>query len=591
MPQFVGPDGKVHVVPGFYGVINAVLNTPGTAPEFFVPLVLADGYSGFPSSWIHDSRRFNDEIARLPFVLCRDTSRAQQVYGAGCDMSLAFEVAKRHGLPEAYTIAANKLTRSTIVVTSTGPVNQFTIGGYYWGFPAGWTKLRFASSIFAYQVPLKMAKITAAVTSGDTRLFVDDNSWMVPGQSLELGDNDSANEVVVVKAIGRLTNSNGTYSPYIDLTSGTTGAFATTDYAAIALYGSTVVKSPTFSSGQGRDLIDWINANASGVIRAQAVSGTFTGALPITLSSLTPMKDISAWGAKTTGTSPSTSASDIQDFLTDMNDQLLEDFTQAVGQPPRAWLVGTSDGTAQGYLRDYAQAQRNLANGSYVSITCGCAWGDIDLSASNSTNPIYRARQLNSQDVCLVACGADGRGSNLTLAPAVFGRRVGNRIPHNLTKDVLQGFSTFEVRWKEITAGQLTALLRGGVVTYMQVPLGGNVQPVISQGLSTLQSNAVPWTTNQTCFIQYRDNADYVELILKVLFVDTIIGEVVDADFIRASVIARAQRLLLAKGFITSFRLISVERNAEGNGYDFSWEVQLPGVTDYIGATTNILVE
>ena len=591
MPQILGPDGLTKVVPGFYGVIRSALDAPGALPEFHIPLLLVDAHSGFPSSWASDSRKFSDEVDRFPFSLCTESSEAERVFGESSDMARAFRVAKRHGLPRAYAIAAGKLTRWTIIVTSTGPVNQFTIGGYYWGFPAGWTKLRFTGGVLSYLVPQKMARVTAAVTSGDKRIFVDNNDWVVVGQSLELGDNDTANEVVVVAAVGRVTNANGTYSPYIDLTTGTTGAFAVTDYAAVALYTTTYVSSPAFSSGEGQKLVDWINTNAIGVIRAQK-TGTFNGTLPISVSTATAMKDISAWGTRNAGASPTASASDIQDFLTSMDDRLYDDFVTEVGQPPRAWFVGTTDGTAQGYLRDYAAAARARADGSSMSVTAGCAWGDIDLSASDSTNPIYRARLLNSQDVCLVACGADGFGSNLTLAPAIFGRRVGAGVNHNLTKDAFVGFTRFETRWKERTAGQLTSLLRAGVVTYMLVPLGGNVQPVVTQGLSTLQSNTSIWNApgNSTYSLMHRDLADFVELVLKVLFVDTIVGEVVDEDFIRAAVVRRAEKSLIARGFVTSFSITSLTRNAEANGWDFAWQVGLPQLTDYISATTTVLV-
>lgn len=591
MPQITGPDGLTKVVPGFYGIIRSALDAPGPLPEFHVPLMLVDAASGFPSSWASDGRRFNDEVDRFPFSLCVESSETERIFGESSDMARAFRVGKQHGLTRSYCIAAGKLTRWTIIASSTGPVSQFTIGGYYWGFPAGWTKLRFTGGVLSYLVPQKMSRVTAAVTSGDKRIFVDSNDWVVPGQTLELGDNDTANEAVVVAAVGRITNSNGTYSPFIDLTAGTTGAFAVTDYAAVALYSTTYTSSPVFASGEGQKIVDWINTNAIGVIRAQK-TGTFNGTLPITIGTATAMKDISTWGTRSAGVSPVASASDIQDFLTSMDDRLYDDFISEVGQPPRAWFVGTTDGTAQGYLRDYAAAARARADGSSMSVTAGCAWGDIDLSASDATNPAYRARLLNSQDVCLVACGADGFGSNMTLAPAVFGRRVGSGVNHNLTKDLFIGFTRFETRWKERTSGQLTTLLRAGVVTYMLLPLGGNTQPVITQGLSTLQSNTAIWNApgDSTCSLMHRDLADFVQLVIKVLFVDTIIGEVVDEDFIRASVVRRADKSLIARGFITSFSITSLTRNAEANGWDFAWRIGLPSLTDYINSTTTVLV-
>lgn len=583
MPYVVDATGAIHYEPGYYGVIRAAANGPGPLPNFLVPVMVVDSYSGFPSNWIAASDRFTDELTRLPFVLVTNSSDAKAAFGDSA-MTTAFNVAKRHGLPRAYCISAGKLVRWSIVVPSTGPVSQFTLAGYYWGFPAGWTKIKWASSIFSFSVPEKLTKITANVASGATRIYVENNDWVVQGQTLELGDNDSVNEAVVVLATGRETNSDGTYKPYIDLTAVTAAAYTTAAYAAIALYGTNVTTSTAFASGEGQKLIDWINANGGTALRAQR-HGNFTGALPIAVSSLTPMKDVSGWGTKTLGTSPAASASDIQDFLDDMDERLYDDFVDAVGQPPREWFLGSSDATAHANMSTWLRTQRATSTARGAAVTLGCAWGDIVLSASDSTSPAYRARQLDNQDVRLVAVGADGVGSNLSLAPAVFGLRVGGGLRNNLTNKQFIGFSVYEKRWTE---AQRETLCRAGVISYKLTSISGASRKVVIQGLNALQANAATWNDNGTTpFIQQRSLADFVDFVLKTDCFDRVIGAEVDIDFVRGMVATRAEQLVNER-YVQSFTINSIQRNTEGTGYEIDWLVTLPGVTDYVTAITTI---
>lgn len=591
MPTFTDPQNRQQVVPGVYTDIRATQNGPGALPEFLVPVMVVDAWSGFPSSWIGASDRFTDETARFPFTLITDSGTARRVFGEGSDMARAFDVAKRHGLPRAYCIAAGKLVRWSIPVTSTGPVTQFTLAGYYWGFPAGWTKIKFASSIFSYSEPEKLSKITANVAVGATRIYVDRNDWVNERQTLEIGDNDSANESVVVLGKGTEVNTDGTPKPYIDLTAATAGAFTTSAYAAIALYGTKVVTSTAFASGEGQKLIDWINANGGTALRAQRVSASFTGALPIAVSALTPLKDVSTWGTRVLGTSPSASASDIQDFLDDLDERLYEDFITEVGAAPRAFFYGTSDTTAHANISTWLRAQRDAGTASSASAIVGCAWGDTVLAASDSTSPVYRARQINNQDMRLVAPGADGVGANLSRAPAVFGLYIGGGLKHNLTKDEFLGFTVDEKRWNT-KAGDIETLCRAGVISYMLIPAPNGTKRVVTQGLNTLQANTSTWNSTDatTPFIHQRDLADYVDFAMKTDCTDRVVGEEVDVNSVTSLANARLDRLE-SDGYITNYTINSIARNAEGNGWNIDYRVLLPGVTDYVGIITNIQFE
>ena len=129
-----------------------------------------------------------------------------------------------------------------------------------------------------------------------------------------------------------------------------------------------------------------------------------------------------------------------------------------------------------------------------MSITAGTEWGDTDLTASDSTNPVFRATALNSQDFSLVAGGLDGDPAYLSFAPAVFGRRIEGGVRHNLTNDVIQ-YSELEVHWDERGSGELTDLHKAGVIAYRLNVEVGSIRFVVSQGISTLQANANSWNT------------------------------------------------------------------------------------------------
>ena len=593
MPFVIGPDGQEHVVPDVYTRISAVNGGPSPLPAFQVPIMIADVYSGYPSDFADNSGKLLDEANLFPFLDIGTASAAQSTFGAACDMAKMFTVAKRHGLPRAWCLGAAQMVRASVIVNSATPTAQFDLVGRLWGFPAGWVKLKFASGIFSYQQPQKLAKITANVAAGVTRIYVDDNSWMVPGMSLEIGDNATVNSVVKIRSGARAKgvelSSTGQPLYWVELTLATSDNYAIADYAGLALYKATPTVSPTFTTGQGQLLVDWLNANSP--FKAQRKS-TFTGALPIAISTLTPLKDISTWGTNTRGTSPASTASDYTDLIALFNSTYWAQFLDRVGNFPRIFSVGSPLSTVHATWRDYALDRR--ARGYSIAVVTGCAWGDDDLAASDDTNPIYRAGLLDSQDINLVACGADGMGAYLTLAPAVFALIASNGLNHNLTNDQLIGFTTFETTWDEDGTGELTALCRAGVITYKQAYINSAVSPVVTQGLSTLQANSQIWfeidDEGFTWSRQQRDLADYADRVLKVEFINKVVGQEVDTAFVRAALIARADQLIQA-GLVIRFAFVSVERNPEANGYIFTWSPLLPGLTDYVTGTTLIQYE
>src|SRR5690606_22391900 len=112
-----------------------------------------------------------------------------------------------------------------------------------------------------------------------------------PGMVVEVGANGTANQAVTVSKVGSRVSA-GTRTWWVEFTGTVTNALTTAAYAGLARYGATQVKSPTFGAGEGQQLIDYINTLPYFV--ADQATGTFTGALPDPIATLTAFKDLSA---------------------------------------------------------------------------------------------------------------------------------------------------------------------------------------------------------------------------------------------------------------------------------------------------------
>ena len=228
-----------------------------------------------------------------------------------------------------------------------------------------------------------------------------------------------------------------------------------------------------------------------------------------------------------------------------------------------------------------------------MSFNVGGDVGDIVLGATDSTSPIWRAERLDSQDVQLVASGADDLPPYLSLAAAVWGRRVSEGLNHNLTHDAL-GFDKYEKHWNEIDNGELTSLSQKGIVTHKPIVTTNGLETVIPQGLNTMQRNGgVIWNedTQDTWATMQRDLADFVDRVLRTDFNKAGVG----ADGVTEASVAgtlqrRAEKSLIRAGYIVAFSITSVTLNDAGSGYDIEWNVRLPTTTDYITAVTTILI-
>jgi hypothetical protein len=440
MPSIITPLGRMAYVPGVYSGFDVVSDLPGALPDFQVPIVLAEAEEGYP----YDVRSSQEQHENLtPWKNLGTSSAAAVWFGLDSDLAVAFAYAKKHGLPQAYCVAMNALTRAKILVTSAGPVNEMTIMPQKYGAPGNWIAIRWASGVMEVTPLAHYSRLVANAGVGDTRIYLRDNSWVEVDTEIELGSNTVAKITKTVVALGTDLDADGQILYWVEFDSALASGLNTADYALAFSYDDTKTEtSPTFGAGEGQLLLDWLQNES------EFLNGTkhlnFTGTLPIAVAASTPLKDIAVWGAVTQGTTPAMTASDHSDFITLLDASESDLFALENSSVHQAFLVVDGSSTVHASWRDWAIAKRQ--EGYAVSITTGARWGDVVVGAGDDTDPVYRAGVLNSQDVALCAGGLDRLDAYLSYAPAVFGRRIERGIPHNLTNDDLL-YGEVEVQW------------------------------------------------------------------------------------------------------------------------------------------------
>lgn len=579
--------GRQHRRPDAYVDAQAINNLPGGVQPFQIPVMLAGAVQGYP--YDVGDHLITGEAAISPFRRMETTSDAKALFGAASDMAVAFQQAKRpesSGLPYAWCVCLSALTRASVVVTSTGPVSQITVYGKLFGVPGGWNKITWTGGVWTTTPWKHLSLFTANAGSTATRIYVSDNSWAREGMVLEVGDNDTANAERTVVSKGEELSSTGQKLYWIELDSAVGASLTTAQYAAAAYYDTTRTEaSDTLATGQ--ELVDFLNSSDCTYWRAKKESG-FTSAVPITVGTATPLKDISAWGTVTDGTSPAPTSSDVDDFITLMDATGSTDLRTLVNGVPRLYYLASSDSTAHASMRDWAIVQRDA--GYPIQVVTGCAWGDVDLTADDNTNPTVRAAALDSQDMQLCAGGVDYLPAYISTAAQVFGYRARGGISHNLTKDKVFG-SVFEKRWSDTN---LDTLLAGGVTCIRQWITSGGAHYGLTQGNNTLQANDIAWndSDNTTCLAQQRDIVDYIMLDQRLYATQNLVGEdYVPEAAVRAVLLGRAsvyagQNLIVAD----SFKITSIALNDAANGWDAVTCFTAVPTVDFITVLNNVLL-
>jgi hypothetical protein len=586
MPLFTTPTGETVYIPGVYSLVRAVSGTPTPLPEFHTPILVGGAPQGIPYTAKAD-REAHETFN--PWTYFGTNTAAAAVMGQARDAEAiqAAEWAARAGHEGSFFINASALVRGNVVCPSTGPVAELNVFPRLFGAPPTFMKLKWTSGGAVEVIPLKrFTAVTEAFSSG-TRIYVADNSWAVPGLAMELGDNDTSNVAAVVAGTGEETLANGQKRYWIDLASSVTVTLTLADFPYAVVYDTAASETATGITTTAQ-FFTW--ARYTSRLIDCTKTGTYTGAAPVAyLSSATPLKQISTWGTVTPGESPAATATDFADLITLLDAGMYNDFALAEGRLMRAFFIGTSSATAHASFGTWARSMRTRRRP--VNVTAGCAWGDVVVSASDSTSPVYRARALNNQDFCLVANGMSYLGSYLTRAAFVWGARCAGGVGHNLTSDPFP-IEPDEVTWNEDGLGEITSLTRAGVVTNRlkyQAPVGY----VITQGLSTYQTNIQAWDTaaNASCLVMQRDLADAVDAAMLDALGAQQGADGVDPDSIRSVMFAKIGQVT-DRGWLRpgTGRVLSVTPDDSGAGYNVTWTGSPPRTVDFIGSTLNLLV-
>lgn len=244
-------------------------------------------------------------------------------------------------------------------------------------------------------------------------------------------------------------------------------------------------------------------------------------------------------------------------------------------------------------FRDFAVSQRS--EGKPVMVFTGGIVGDVSMSATDSTNPGYRAGQLNHQDVLMCAPGLDSLGAYISTAPAVMGLVESNAIAHNLTRNTILA-STLE---NKFTKTFLEYYIDNGVcvVTFDKTGF------YLAKGVNTLQLNSLSWNvTSKTTFLpMQRQIADFVRWY----FHDNLTAFIGADGVTRQQIAAKCQAVWdnLVKNYSPSlfgentsdalgnglpYKTVSIEATTEG------WYVDIAMVpateTNFIGLTLQVVV-
>lgn len=587
MPRFIDPAGRARYIPGAYLRTKVVRDSAGPLPDFLVPFVVGDAtHARYPRGF--NASKQDIEGEHSPFVYCGTSSAAREAFGSDCDIAVGMTFAKRHGLPSAYVVACNALTRATVLVTSTGPVVQGTLFAKLYGAVGGHIKVKIASGTTVTVQPVhRYTMVTVNASTGDTRLYVADASWLAEGDAVVVGDNNSADAAYVVDRVGTALSATGQIVHYVELTTTLGADITTAQYGMVLTYDAGEAETPD-AFGDLQEMADWFNEESEHL-------GFQPGALfdnpaaVIALATSTPLKEIAAWSTATAGTSPASTSGNHTSMIDDLDASEWDAFAESENLVPQAFLVLSSSSTVHGLWRDWAIAKR--AGDEAVSVTVGCAWGDVVIGAGNDTAPEFRAAALNSQDVSLWAGGLDLVASYLSLAPAVFGRRIQGGVNHNLTNDELI-YSSVERKWDERGSGELSLLHRKGVGTY-RLGVAGGVRWRVSQGLATLQTNSQAWNENDatTPLLMQRDLADFWSRALKELLEGSQVGaDEVTRESVAAAIVSLGSQMI-RRGYLTRYQIVAIAPSDEGNGWNAEVSIWPNRTTDFIGVTTNIRLE
>ncbi len=560
-------DGKKYVVPTVASMIEIISDAGAALPDFSIPLIIAKQDKGTPYE--------DDSDASLePLLLFSQSSAVADHYGRGSDMHRAFEYFKKHRGGVCYCLGLVKTTKATVTLQDDTPADSIVLTAKEYGAISGDVTLKVTVSTGKATFTITPVKdvhyLDVDASSSDTLIYLRDTDGISVGDTFYLSDDETSREEVTVKVV--------VPGSHVEVESGITGSFAVNKSARIYKL-DTANQEVSTELETLSEIVNWFSEN-SRILDAEIASGATKIPDAVTESAL---KEIA--GA-TAGSTPAATATDWQDIFDDILPQKIVDtgirlicpvsYGGGVSADQQANLVSA---------RDFAITQRQ--DGYPVQIVCGGLLDDVDLSASDYTNPVERAKALNNQDVILAAGGIDGYDPYVATAPAVMGLLAANSVAHNLTRDAIAA-STVEKVWNEKT--ELPTLIDGGVIAIQSKPSGY----VIAKGVSTLQKNDAAWNPDDktTYLPMQRAIADYCSKTLKDGLDDTFIGaDEVTQGLIRSYVMNTLENMKnnVTPPLMQSYAIDSITRS-QTEGWLVKWRMLPVYETNYIGITTQILV-
>lgn len=501
-------NGKPKFPTGTYGEIFIVSDQSAAIPDFNVGVIIGAQRSGEGYN-VNDG--VTDALLKKPvFHGYSQQHLVQSKFGKGSELDIAFGYAKKHGLTACFMVGISPTTQGLLVLQDSGPDPTINVKTAEYGSIARAYFLEVVTDSPGIKIsvtpPTNIAYLSATAASSATSYKTKDPRSLKAGDTVFLAANDILPDPTdTVKVVSVTPNKvNGRIVDYTVVVDGTlnSGTSATAANAAFLFTSDTAFKW-TSSKLQTKEDVLAQNDEQNFVIFEDADEGISN--IPATLG------DPVVVATSATGKTPAPVSNDWTTLLANLP-ALMNEFAFQNKSELRMFLFLTGDATIHTAIRDFAVSRRTLDKP--ISAVVGTALGAIDLdNASLASNPTLQAAALNNDDVALCVGGADGYGGYLSLAPAVFGLRIGKPVAHNLTNDTLL-FTTPEVIWDEDGLGDLTKLIKFGCLTYDNSPFRGLH---IEKGINTYQQIGESWNTQdkKTPLIMQRDLADYYQYTRK----------------------------------------------------------------------------
>lgn len=598
MPATSIINGQTVWVPQVEVATDVVSDEAGVTPTFLTGVVMGQSWEGTPYNAA--STQLSDEEPAVPFRLCGTSSAVAEHYGPYSPMHVATAYAKKAKLPPCYFVSMSSLVRARVIATSTGPVNQAYIYPKKWGAPGGWTKIKFASSILTVTPVRNYALLSANASTSSKRIYlkgdaatgVPPNSWLRVGMTIDIGHNTATEkESLTVAEFGQDLDSNGQTRYWVDLSAAPATAYATSTYAMIVEYepstSSRIEVSGTLSTAQA--VIDWIKANS--LLLGASPHADFTDAALIAVNSAARILDLgSTWGTVVAGTSPAPTTSDYTTFVTSLLATEYDAFVERTGVMPRLFLVLDSATAVHAAIATLTTELAAL--GRDIQVYTGCGYTDTVVAATDSTSPVWRAQQLNSQDIYIAAGKLDRLAPYLSLASQAFGYKMSGGVGFDLCQKGLY-YGRIDRKWDEINSSELTSLHKYGVITYRLAHQSATPRFVISQDINTLQVRNLVANeqTNDSGYGVWRLRMIYINWVLAQLITDSQLGgRSISAPTIQSILIDRGNNILFRGGHLVEPLTISSIDLVAGTTWEIVCNTQPPGIANFFAITNRARV-